>query len=125
MEQVDRNLRLIIGGWAVFVLMAVLVIAVRGRDHVANMLVFIVIGVAMAAWVALRRSRAAVVTSLVLGGLHTLQQSAYLLAGVTENDADAAEIGVDVIGLLSGLLLVVGAARAVSRSRRQSVDAIH
>ncbi len=125
MEQVDRNLRLIIGGWAVFVLMAVLVIAVRGSDHVANMLVFVVIAVAMAAWVARRRSRAAVVTSLVLGGLHTLQQTAYVLAGITGDDADFAEIAVDVVGLVSGLLLVVGAARAVSRSRRQPVDATH
>jgi hypothetical protein len=124
MEQGDRNLRLVIGGWAVFVLMAVLVIAVRGDDHVANMLVFVVIAVAMATWVARRRSRAAVVTSLVLGGLHTLQQTAYVLAGITEDDVDAAEIGVDVVGLLSGLLLVVGAVRAVSRSRREPVDAI-
>jgi hypothetical protein len=125
MEQVDRSLRLIIGGWAVFVLMAALVIVVRGRDHVANMLVFVVIAVAMAAWVALRRSRASVVTSLVLGGLHTLQQTAYVLAGITDHDADAAEIGVDVVGLLSGLVLVVGAVRALTAWRRQPVDATH
>jgi hypothetical protein len=123
MQQVDRNLRLIIGGWAVFVLMAVLVIAVRGRDHVANMLVFVVIALAMGIWVAWRRSRAAVVTSLVLGGLHTLQQTAYLLAGITGDDVDAAEVAVDVVGLISGLILVVGAMRAVAASRGQPVDA--
>ncbi len=123
MQQMDRNLRLVIGGWSVFVLMAVLVIAVRGSDHVANMLVFVVIAVAMAAWVALRRSRAAFVTSLVLGGLHTLQQIAYLIAGVTGDDVDAAEIAVDAVGLASGALLVIGAGRAVIGSRRQRVGA--
>ena len=123
MQQMDRNLRLVIGGWSVFVLMAVLVIAVRGSDHVANMLVFVVIAVAMAAWVVLRRSRAAFVTSLVLGGLHTLQQIAYLIAGVTGDDVDAAEIAVDAVGLASGVLLVIGAGRAVIGSRRQRVGA--
>ena len=123
MERVDRSLRLIIGGWSVFVLMAVLVIAVRGSDHVANMLVFIVLAVAMATWVARRRSRAAVVTSLVLGGLHTLQQVAYVIAGIADDAVDAAEVAVDVVGLVSGLLLVVGATRAVTRSGRQPVDA--
>ena len=125
MDHMDRNLRLILGGWAVFVLMAVLVIAVRGRDHVANMLVFVVIAIAMAAWVARRRGGAAVLTSLVLGGLHALQQTAYVLAGLTGDDVDAAEVAVDVVGLVSGLLLVVGDARAVSGSRRQPVDAAH
>jgi len=123
MEQMDRNIRFVIGGWSVFILMALLVIGVRGRDHVANMLVFVVIAVAMATWVARRRSRAAVVTSLILGGLHTLQQIAYLLAGVASDDVDAAEIAVDAVGLASGVLLVVGAARAVTGSRRQRVDA--
>ena len=123
MQQMDRNLRLVIGGWSVFVLMAVLVIAVRGTDHVANMLVFVVIAVAMAAWVARRRSRAAFVTSLVLGGLHTLQQIAYLIAGITGDDVDAAEIAVDAVGLASGVLLVIGAGRAVIGSRRQRVGA--
>lgn len=119
----NRHLLLILVGWAAFVLMSLLVIAVRGSDHVANMLVFIAIAVAMATWVARRRSRAAVVTSLVLGGLHTLQQVAYVIAGITGDDVDAAEIAVDIVGLVSGLLLVVGATRALTRSGRQPVDA--
>src|SRR5687768_1569756 len=123
MERLDRNLRLVIGGWAVFVLMAALVIVVRGRDHVGNMTAFVVIAVAMTAWVALRRSRASVVTSLVLGGLHTMQQAAYVLAGLTGDDVDRAEVAVDVVGLISGLLLVVGATRAVTAFRRQPVAA--
>ena len=119
----NRHLRLILVGWAVFVVMSLLVIAVRGSDHVANMAVFIALAVAMAVWVARRRSKAAVVTSLVLGLLHTLQQSAYLVAGATGDDIDAAELAVDAVGLVSGLLIVAGAIPALSQVRREPVDA--
>jgi len=103
-------------GWVTFLLMTVAVVLVRGADHVANMAVFAAIGVAMLIWVALRRSRAALIASLVLGLLHVAEQIAYLLAGGT----DSLEVGVDVLGLVSGLLLVAGASWELRRRRARS-----
>jgi len=75
--------RTVMLGWVTFLLMTVAVVLVRGADHVANMAVFAAIGVAMLIWVALRRGRAALIASLVLGLLHVAEQIAYLLAGGT------------------------------------------
>ncbi len=108
--------RTVMLGWVTFLLMTVAVVLVRGADHVANMAVFAAIGVAMLIWVALRRSRAALVASLVLGLLHVAEQIAYLLAGGT----DSLEVGVDVLGLVSGLLLVAGASWELRRRRARS-----
>lgn len=108
--------RTVMLGWVTFLLMTVAVVLVRGADHVANMAVFAAIGVAMLIWVALRRSRAALIASLVLGLLHAAEQIAYLLAGGT----DSLEVGVDVLGLVSGLLLVAGASWELRRRRARS-----
>ncbi len=108
--------RTVMLGWVTFLLMTVAVVLVRGADHVANMAVFAAIGVAMLIWVALRRSRAALIASLVLGLLHVAEQIAYLLAGGT----DSLEVGVDVLGLVSGLLLVAGASWELRRRRAHS-----
>lgn len=108
--------RTVMLGWVTFLLMTVAVVLVRGADHVANMAVFAAIGVAMLIWVALRRGRAALIASLVLGLLHVAEQIAYLLAGGT----DSLEVGVDVLGLVSGLLLVAGASWELRRRRARS-----
>lgn len=108
--------RTVMLGWVTFLLMTVAVVLVRGADHVANMAVFAAIGVAMLIWVALRRGRAALIASLVLGLLHVAEQIAYLLAGGT----DSLEVGVDVLGLVSGLLLVAGAGWELRRRRARS-----
>ncbi|CAN5749772.1 hypothetical protein BH18ACT7_BH18ACT7_03990 [soil metagenome] len=108
--------RTVMLGWVTFLLMTVAVVLVRGADHVANMAVFAAIGVAMLIWVALRRGRAALIASLVLGLLHAAEQIAYLLAGGT----DSLEVGVDVLGLVSGLLLVAGASWELRRRRARS-----
>ncbi|MBA3249836.1 MAG: hypothetical protein H0T66_05900 [Geodermatophilaceae bacterium] len=108
--------RTVMLGWVTFLLMTVAVVLVRGADHVANMAVFAAIGVAMLIWVALRRGRAALIASLVLGLLHVAEQIAYLLAGGT----DSLEVGVDVLGLVSGLLLVAGASWELRRRRAHS-----
>lgn len=94
-----------------------LVVVVRGLDYAPNMAVFAALGAAMLAWVALRRSRA----SLVLGVLHTIEQVAYLAAGVTSDGGTAAGVLVaDAVGLAGGVLLVVGSSQALTR--RTQID---
>lgn len=104
-------------GWAAFLVMAVLVVVVRGSDHLANMVVFGAIAIAVAAWVAMRLSRASLLTSLVLGLLHTVTEGSYLVAGATATEADAGIIAVDAVGLASGMLIVVGSVLALRRRR--------
>jgi len=118
MTSFDQAVRVVVAGWAVFLLMTVLVVAERGGDHLANMAVFAAIGAAMLAWVALRHSRASLVTSLVLGVLHTVEQIAYLVAGATADHPDGVQVAVDGVGLVSGLLLVAGSGAALSRLRK-------
>lgn len=117
MPELDRSVRLVLAGWAAFALMALSVAVVR-EDHRANMAVFILLAVAMAAWVARRGSRPSLVTSLVLGLLHTVEQVAYVIAGMI-NSAGPAYITIDLLGLASGLLLAFGSGQALRRRRRE------
>lgn len=124
MTAVNRAGRVVVLGWVVFLLMSVLVVVDRGGDHVANMAVFAALGAAMLTWVVRRGSRAAFVVSLVLGALHTLEQVAYLVAGATEAKLDAFALAVDAVGLISGALLLAGAARALSVMRREPPETV-
>ena len=123
MTSFDQAVRVVVAGWAVFLLMTVLVVADRGADHLANMAVFAAVGAAMLAWVALRQSRTSLVTSLVLGVLHTIEQIAYLVAGATADNPDGVEFAVDSVGLVSGLLLAAGSGAALSRLRKSHAAA--
>lgn len=113
----DRPVRTVLLGWGTFLLMTLLVVVIRGVDHLANMAMFAVVGVAMLTWVALRRSRPFLLVSLVVGVLHALGQVAYLLAGMTASHPEPLVLAVDVIGLVSGVLLVVGSVQSL-RNRR-------
>lgn len=115
----DRPVRTVLLGWGTFLLMTLLVVVIRGVDHLANMAMFAVVGVgvAMLTWVALRRSRPSLLVSLVVGVLHALGQVAYLLAGMTASHPEPHVLAVDVIGLVSGVLLVVGSVQSL-RNRR-------
>lgn len=115
MTPIQRPVRTVLLGWATFVLTTALVVVVRGLDYAPNMAVFAALGAAMLAWVALRRSRASLVVSLVLGVLHTIEQVAYLAAGVTSDDTAAGVLVADAVGLASGVLLVVGSSQGLRR----------
>lgn len=118
MTPIQRPVRTVLLGWATFVFTTVLVVLVPGLDHAPNMAVFAVLGVAMLAWVALRRTRPSLVVSLVLGVLHTIEQVAYLAAGVTADGTAAGMLVADAVGLASGVLLMVGSAQALRRRTR-------
>lgn len=115
MTPIQRPVRTVLLGWATFVLTTALVVVVRGPDYAPNMAVFAVLGAAMFAWVALRRSKPSLVGSLVLGVLHTIEQGAYLAAGLTADATAAGVLVADAVGLASGVLLVVGSSQALSR----------
>ena len=117
----EPAVRVLLLGWATVLLMAALGAVVRPDDRVA-MAVFAVIAVLMGLWVSRSPGRGAVLTSLVLGVLHTLEQVAYTLSGVTDEDIDLGVVTVDVVGLVGGVLIVVGAVRALRalRARRRT-----
>lgn len=115
---VPRGLRILLLGWGLFLLMWALVAVVRPDDARAA-IVFMVLGLLLGSWVALRGSRAALVTSLVVGVLHAVEQVAYTVAELGADPVETSIVVLDGVGLLSGLL-IVGGATASLRERRRS-----
>jgi hypothetical protein len=118
-----RPERLVLVGWSVVVLVAVLMLIVRGREEAGPAVVFAVVALAVGAWVWRRGSRASIITSLVLGLLWLLQFAAYTVADATDDDVEAGVFVTDVIAVGGGIVLVVGAIQALIQRRRQSVAA--
>lgn len=114
---VPPALRVLLAGWALFVLMWLLVVVVRPDDAVP-VAVFVALGLLLAVWVVRRRSRAALVTSLVVGILHTLEQVAYTVAELGAEPVETSVVAIDLLGLVSGLLIAGGAAAALRARRR-------
>ena len=114
--------RMLLLGWGAVLLMAALGAVVRPDDRVA-MAVFAGVAVLMGLWVARSAGRGALLTSLVLGVLHTLEQVAYTLAGAAEDEVDLGLLAVDLVGLVGGVLVVVGAVRALRARRRPGPEA--
>ncbi len=112
----SRPASLAVAGWLGVVVFAGLM-AVFGEDSLGNAMFFAVIGLTMAAWVGLRRSRPALWVSLVLGLLHVVEQVAYLVADAP--DAGAGLLTADAVGLVAGVLVVTGSARELRERRRQ------
>jgi hypothetical protein len=118
-----RAQRLVLAGWAIVVLVAILMLVFRGREEAGPAVVFAVLAIAAGAWVWRRGTRAAIITSLVLGLLWLVQFAAYTVADAMDDDADAAIFITDVIAVIGGVLIVVGAMQALSERRRQNVVA--
>ena len=115
---------LVLAGWAVVVLVAILMLVLRGRDEAAPAVVFALVAVVVGAWVLRRESRAAMITSLVLGLLWLLQFVAYTVADAMDDDASVGIFVTDVVAVIGGVILVVGAIQAlVQRRRRSAVSA--
>ncbi len=110
--------RLLQGGWVVGFVVSVLTYVARPAEELRSALVFGAITASMAAWVSLRGSRAAAVTSLVLGALWTVMFSAYVVAAFTAEVPHAPLIVItDVIAVGGGVMIVWGALSTLRRSR--------
>jgi thiol:disulfide interchange protein len=112
-----------LAGWAIVVLVAILMLVLRGREEAGPAVVFSVVALAVAAWLWRRGTRAAIITSLALGLLWLVQFAAYTVADAMDDDADAGIFITDVIAVIGGVLIVVGAMQALSERRRQHVAA--
>ena len=102
-------------------LVAILMLVLRGREEAGPAVVFAVVAIAVGAWVWQRDSRAAMITTLVLGLLWLLQFAAYTVADAMDDDASAGIFATDVIAVVGGILLVVGAIQALVQRRRESL----
>ncbi len=111
-----RSVQLAVAGWLGVVVFAGLM-AVVSTDSLGNALLFAVIGLVMAAWVGLRHSLSSLWVSLVLGLVQALEQTAYLVADAP--DASGGLLTADAAGLLAGVIVVIGSARALRERRRR------
>ena len=118
-----RAKSLVLAGWGVVVLVAILMLILLGREEAGPALVFALIAIAVGAWVWRRDSRAAMITTLVLGVLWLVQFVAYTVADMMDDDADAAIFVTDVVAVIGGVLLVVGAIQALVQRRRGGLAA--
>jgi hypothetical protein len=113
----ERSRLVVVGGWLLVVVFGGLVAVVA--DEPGSGAMFAGVGLVMAVWVALRPGVAAFAVSVVLGLLHTAEQTAYLAVDLTESAAVTMVLG-DTVGLLGGLLVVGGSAVALRARRRRS-----
>ena len=114
--------RLALIGWSLVILVAVLMLAIRGREEAGPAVVFAIAAVAVGAWVWFSASRASLIVSLVLGVLWLLQFVAYTIADVVGDDFDAAIFITDLVAVAAGVAIVVGSLRGV-RARREDAPA--
>jgi hypothetical protein len=103
-----RSVRLTLSGWAGLVVFGALVAATQGLRELPFAAVTIVVALVLATWLWKRRSRAALVTTLMLGGLQLLEQTGYLVATTL----------VDLFGLVASAAVVAGAGAGLVGRRR-------
>lgn len=114
----EGSFRLIVIGWLSVIATAIAMAVVRGEGEYAPAAVFGAVGVAMTVWVWRRRSKASAITSLILGLLWTVQFTAYAAAGLLKEEFEADVFAIDAFSMVGGIVLVVGAARAIVEARR-------
>jgi hypothetical protein len=113
-----RSVRLTLSGWAGLVVFGALVAATQGLRELPFAAVTIVVALVLATWLWKRRSRAALVTTLMLGGLQLLEQTGYLVADLTGSGGDIATTLVDLFGLVASAAVVAGAGAGLVGRRR-------
>lgn len=111
-------MRLVLGGWGLSVLVAILVLVVNGLREIGFSLILAVVAGAMGAWVWRRPTRAALMTSLALGLLLLLMFGAYTVADATSGEFESQRFFTDLIGTLGGTAIVAGAVRMLIEQRR-------
>jgi hypothetical protein len=114
---------LILLGWIGALVVAAGMALVRGEAEYGPAAVFGAVAVGMGVWVWRRRSRASAITSLVLGAVWTLQFGAYAAAGLVDEGFEPDVFAVDVLAVVAGILLLVGAWRAILETRRDRTGA--
>lgn len=111
-------MRLVFAGWGLTVLVGVLIVVVDPRQ-VGFALILALVAGAMGAWVWRRPSRAALVSSLVLGLLLLLSFGAYTGVGAAGDEVESKVLVTDLMGTIGGLAIVAGAVQALLEQRRQ------
>ena len=107
-------------GWGVVVLVAILMLILRGSAEAGPAVVFAVVALGVGTWLWRRRSRAALITSLVLGILWLLQFVAYAVADLVDEDFDVALFLVDLVAVAGGVAIVSGAVAALRRAKTRA-----
>lgn len=105
--------RLALVGWALVMLVAILMLVFRGSEEAGPAVVFAVIALAVSAWLWFRDSRAALIVSLVLGVLWLLQFIAYTIADVGGDEFEVEIFVTDVIAVAAGAAIVWGSWRGL------------
>lgn len=111
-------MRLVLAGWGLTVLVALLIVVVEGLRQVGFALVLGLLAAGMGAWVWRRATRAAMITSLVLGLLLLLSFGAYTVVGATGDEFDSQVFVTDMVGMIGGLAIVAGAVQVLIEQRR-------
>jgi hypothetical protein len=111
--------RLILAGWALVIVLLILVLVDRGSEEIGFAVVAGSIAAALAAWIWFR-GRASLIVTLVVGALWLLLFVGYAIAAVTGDEFDAVTFVGDLLGVVAGLAIVWGVIRAfrVARVRR-------
>jgi uncharacterized membrane protein len=112
-------MRLVLAGWGLAVLVAVLTVVVDGFRQVGFALVLVLFAAAMATWTWRRATRAAMIASLVLGALLLLSFGGYVVAAATGDDFDSQVFFTDLLGTMAGVAIVAGAIQTLIEKRRQ------
>ena len=115
-------MRLVLFGWGLTILLAAVIVVVNGLTDLGFALTLAFIAAAMAAWVWRRATRAASITSLVLGLLLLLLFGEHTLSDATGGDFEAHLFFLDMIGVIAGIAVVVGSVQVFvqQRQRRQA-----
>jgi hypothetical protein len=117
MKKFELWLRVAASGWLLTAVFGGTVLAMKGSKELAAGLVLIVVGLLMAWWLLARRSRPAVITSLILGALQLLEQVAYSAADFGDKHLSATTTGADIFGSVAALAIVVGSVMALVTRR--------
>lgn len=115
LRQLSRPLRVVLAGWCCMLVLAATILV--DAHEVRSAIFFSSIAIGMAAWVWLRGSKPALVISLVLGVLQTLEQVAYTVADVTDVLHNPTLIVGTLFGLAAGACLIVGSTLALAGRR--------
>ena len=119
------SVRLTLAGWFGMVAFGLLVAFTQGKREWLFAAVTIGLALAMAYWLWKRRSKAALVVTVVLGGLQFIEQVSYSIANLTtsgvwaENQASKGVTTIsDLFGALASGAVVAGAASGLWQRRR-------
>ncbi len=116
----SRASRFVLMGWGGVILVAAAILLVSGPEERGAGVAFGLIGLALATWAWRWWGRAVIIASLILGLVWTLQFAAYAVAGGIDDPFEPAIFATDLVAVVAGVLIVVGAVRGLSERRGAS-----